>query len=179
MELSAMRYKNYVWPHNPRVYEMSFRSRISEHGYPGGTYALQYMGRGCRVFRGEGEFCGEGAYDEFTKLANTFYDPAPGLLIHPLWQPTMVYLVSLRCRETPKADFVSYAFEFWECPPDEQPEITSSAAVYTAAGGETLSRIAAVYGESTESLIAANPDLRNPSRIEAGTKITIREETVR
>lgn len=173
MELSAMRFKNYVWPHNPRIYEISYRSRVTEHGYPGGFYALQHMGRGCRVFRGEGEFCGESAYDDFTELANTFYDPTPGLLVHPLWQPTMVYLVSLTCRETPRADYVSYSFEFWECPPDEQTAKTAVKTVYTAAAGETMAQIAAKYGESADALIAANPAVRNPSRITAGTMINV------
>lgn len=173
MELSAMRFKDYVWPHNPRIYEMSYRSRVTEHGYPGGSYALEHMGRGCRVFRGEGEFYGASAYDDFTRLADTFYDPAPGLLVHPLWQPTMVYLVSLTCRETPRADHVSYTFEFWECPPEEQAVSAAANNVYTASGGETMAQIAARYGGSTDALIAANPAVRNPSRIEAGTVINI------
>ena len=83
MKLAPMRYKDYVWPHNPRVYSIDYERKMAVNKVPFGTYHLQDLGRTRRVMRGEGEFAGEGAYSQFGLLANTFYDPGPGLLIHP------------------------------------------------------------------------------------------------
>ena len=60
MTLSPMRFKDYVWPHNPRVYEIEFSRQVVSHKIPMGKYSLQNLGRSHRVLRGEGEFAGEG-----------------------------------------------------------------------------------------------------------------------
>ena len=67
MTLSPMRFKSYVWPHNPRTYEIEFRRGIVTHKVPFGAYTLQNLGRTNRVLRGEGEFCGAGAYEALAK----------------------------------------------------------------------------------------------------------------
>ena len=56
-----MRYKDYVWPHNPRVYSIDYERKMAVNKVPFGTYHLQDLGRTRRVMRGEGEFAGEGA----------------------------------------------------------------------------------------------------------------------
>ena len=114
MKLAPMRYKDYVWPHNPRVYSIDYERKMAVNKVPFGTYHLQDLGRTRRVMRGEGEFAGEGAYSQFGLLANTFYDPGPGLLIHPLWQTASAYFVELRLEQEPRPDYVRYSFAFWE-----------------------------------------------------------------
>lgn len=115
MNLSSMRYKDYVWPHNPRVYEIAWSMEVAAHRVPFGDYALQQMGRRHRVLRGEGEFGGRGAYEEFRRLAAVFREREPGVLVHPLWTTTKAYFTALRLRQEPTADYVAYSFEFWEC----------------------------------------------------------------
>lgn len=110
MKLAPMRYKDYVWPHNPRVYSIDYERKMAVNKVPFGTYHLQDLGRTRRVMRGEGEFAGEGAYSQFGLLANTFYDPGPGLLIHPLWQTASAYFVELRLEQEPRPDYVRYSF---------------------------------------------------------------------
>ena len=61
MKLAPMRFKDYVWPHNPRIYEIRYTKDIASRRVPFGLYTLQNMGRGHRVLRGEGEFSGPGA----------------------------------------------------------------------------------------------------------------------
>ena len=68
-----MRYKDYVWPHNPRVYTIEYKRTMGARKVPFGRYHLQDLGPAQRVMRGEGEFVGEGAYGEFKKLATVFY----------------------------------------------------------------------------------------------------------
>ena len=114
MILSPMRYKSYTWPHNPRVYTIDYQRVMAVHKVPFGGYQLQDLGLTRRVMKGEGEFSGEGAYDEFKKLACVFYEVGPGLLVHPLWQVANTYFAALRLEQAPRPDYVRYSFEFWE-----------------------------------------------------------------
>lgn len=114
MPLTPMRYKDYVWPHNPRTYSISYRRIVANDKIPFAHYYMQDLGLDCRVLSGEGEFSGEGAYDEFKRLASIFYSSGPGLLIHPVWQPSSAYFVALELMQEPRRDYVSYRFEFWE-----------------------------------------------------------------
>ena len=45
MTLSPMRYGDYVWPHNPKTYEIDYKRRIVCHKVPFGLYALTDMGK--------------------------------------------------------------------------------------------------------------------------------------
>ena len=66
-----------------------------------------------RVLRGEGVFAGEGAYEQFRKLAAVFQEDGPGLLVHPVWQTERARFASLQVTEEPLPDYVRYRFEFW------------------------------------------------------------------
>ena len=44
-----MRYKDYVWPHNPRVYSIDYERKMAVNKVPFGTYHLQDLGRTRRV----------------------------------------------------------------------------------------------------------------------------------
>ena len=114
MILSPMRFKNFVWPHNPRVYSITYERKLAAHKIPFGRHYLQSLGQTRRVLRGEGEFVGEGAYDTFKALANVFYEEAPGVLVHPVWMTTTAWFAGLELRQEPRRDYVAYAFEFWE-----------------------------------------------------------------
>ena len=83
MLLTPMRYKQYVWPHNPEVYEVERRRRLAVHPVPFGGCVVQDMGSSCRVLRGRGAFAGPEAYEQFRRLAAGFQEGGPGLLAHP------------------------------------------------------------------------------------------------
>ncbi len=179
MTLGPMRYKDYVWPHNPRIYEIKFSRDLVESPIPYGLYRLQSMGRRHRVLRGEGEFSGSGAYAEFKKLATVFYSNEPGVLVHPLWDSTSAYFVALELRQEPTENYVKYAFEFWECPPAgrtglSRVEEASAAKTETdpvyhiVAGDESIWDIAGNYGVSIEELAKKNPGIKNLSDIRGG-----------
>ena len=59
-----MRYKDYVWPHNPRTYTIDYERRMAAQKVPFGRYHLQDLGLTRRVMKGEGEFVGPTAYEE-------------------------------------------------------------------------------------------------------------------
>lgn len=187
MKLTPMRFKDYVWPHNPRVYEIEFRRDIVCHRVPFGLYALQNTGRPNRVMRGEGEFAGEGAYEQFKELATVFYGTEPGVLVHPLWDTTTAYFVSLEVLQEPTEDYVKYAFEFWECCSgyDEGLEEAGAAGSekaesageqqHTVQPGENIWSIAADAGLSVEELLELNQSIKNPGMLTPGFSMIMHE----
>ena len=188
-KLSPMRYKNYTWPHTPRVYEIRFERQMAVHKVPFGQYMLQAMGRTNRVLRGEGEFVGPGAYDEFKKLANLFYEETPGLLVHPVWQVANAYFVHLRLRQEPTENYVAYSFEFWEsydaysrgarliAPAASEETAPQTAADqeqwYTAVYGDCLWNIARAHGMTLQELLALNPQIKNPNLLYVGDRVRV------
>ena len=114
VRLTAMRYKDYTWPHNPEVYTVEHQRRIAVHKVPFGRCVMQDMGGTYRVLRGEGVFAGQGAYDQFRELLKVFQEAGAGPLIHPVWQTEQAWFVELTVTEKPLPDYVRYTFTFWE-----------------------------------------------------------------
>lgn len=189
MTLTPMRYKNYTWPHNPRVYSIDYERKMVVHKTPFGSYHLQDLGRTNRIMEGEGEFVGTDAYAQFGRLANVFYSSGPGLLIHPLWQTANAYFVSLRLKQEPRPDYVKYAFTFWEdnrsssglavradssSGGSKTGSTSSGKAWHRVVKGDTLWAIAKHYGISLAELIALNPQIKNPNLIRVGDEVRVR-----
>lgn len=186
MKLNPMRYKDYVWPHNPRVYTIDYERQVAVEKVPFGLYHLQDLGRTRRVMRGEGEFVGPDAYAQFGALANVFYKEGPGPLIHPLWQAANAYFVELSLKQEPRPDYVSYSFTFWEdlgiydgklklesAEPAVQP-VQDGEVVHTVVKGDTLWGIARRYGVTLDQLLGRNPDIKNPNLIWVGQEVVVK-----
>ncbi|MBP8640799.1 MAG: LysM peptidoglycan-binding domain-containing protein [Oscillospiraceae bacterium] len=173
-----MRFGDFIWPHNPKIYEIEYKRRIVCHKVPFGLYTLSDLGRDVRILRGEGEFVGENAYSEFKKLAAMFYCDKPQVLVHPIWQSSPAWFVSLKLKQEPRRDYVKYEFEFWEC--FEGYELSAKAVLksvssvsaerssverrtYTIKSGDTLWGLAKSNGLSLTALLALNPQIRNPN----------------
>lgn len=185
MNLSPMRFKQFVWPHNPRVYSTTFEREMAVNKIPMGRYHLQSLGRTCRIFRGEGEFTGQGAYDTFKQLEAVFQEESPGMLVHPVWMAVTAWFVSLKLEQEPRSDYVRYSFVFWEVAHEVRSELkvaqempassvdAAQAVWHTAVQGETLWTIAGRYEVTEERILALNPGLRNPNLISAGQKVRV------
>ena len=187
-----MRFKDYTWPHNPEVYAVERRRRLAVHPVPYGRCVIQDLGSTYRVLRGEGEFVGQGAYEEFRKLAEVFRQEGAGLLVHPVWQAEQAWFASLTVEEEPLPDYVRYRFEFWEdwngyetgltkveVVEDDSAETVETESsggedkLYIVRKGDTLWGISKKYGVTLTALIAANPQIRNPNLIYPGDEVTI------
>lgn len=182
MLLTPMRYKDYIWPHNPATYSITYQRQVAVHKVPFGRYCMQDLGQGCRIMRGQGEFAGEGAYDEFKRLATVFYGGGPGPLIHPVWQISNAYFTALTLEQEPRPDYVRYSFEFrerYDGYSEQLEQLTGgtdsapSPVVHAVSGGETLWGIAQSYHVSLEQLLAANPGIKNPNLIRIGEQVVI------
>ena len=183
-----MRFKDYIWPHNPKIYTIDYERVMACSKVPFGLYHLQDLGRTCRVMRGEGEFSGPDAYAQFGALANVFYSEGAGVLIHPLWQAASAYFVELRLKQEPRPDYVSYTFTFWEDLNYYDAALKKEESAGTASGkadesgathvhkvvqGDTLWAIAKRYGITLDELLKKNPQIRNPNLIRVGQEVRI------
>jgi len=191
MILAPMRFKNFVWPHNPRVYSIAFQRKLAVHKIPFGLHYLQSLGQTRRVLRGEGEFVGERAYDTFKALATVFYEETPGVLVHPVWMTTTAWFAALELRQMPRRDYVAYSFEFWEVEGGAgtptlatrpiqssgnaaaQTEETAQAQYHTVARGDTLWELSRRYGVALNRIVELNPSIRNPNLIYPGQRVRI------
>lgn len=192
MILAPMRFKSFVWPHNPRVYSITFERKLATHKIPFGLHYLQSLGQTRRVLRGEGEFVGEKAYDTFKKLAVVFYEETPGVLVHPVWMTTTAWFAGLELRQAPRRDYVAYSFEFWEVEggagqtklttravavsggdAGEAVAETGEAQYHTVVRGDTLWELSKRYGVALSRIIELNPSIRNPNLIYPGQKVRV------
>ena len=181
MRLAPMRYKDYVWPHNPETYTITFRRSVAAAKVPFGRCVMQDVGQSYRVMEGEGVFAGEGAYDQFKRLAAVFYGGGAGLLVHPVWQASQAYFVLLKLMQQPLEDYVRYRFAFWEANAAGTSLIrvggaaaqTTARGTYTVRQGDTLWGIARENGATLTALLRANPQIRNPNEIAAGERVTL------
>ncbi|MEG1878412.1 MAG: LysM peptidoglycan-binding domain-containing protein [Pseudoflavonifractor sp.] len=191
-KLARMKYKEFEWEHNPRTYTIDYAREMAVNKLPFGQFVLQDLGPTRRMMRGEGEFTGEGAYKKFKDLASVFYSRGPGTLVHPVWQVAQAYFVALSLREEPRADYVSYRFEFWECFEEFNGGLKpvtaanagdssgapqgggASAQFYTVVQGDCLWNIARRHGIAFGEIIRLNPQLKTPSLIHPGERVRLR-----
>jgi len=184
MKLSPMRFKQFIWPHNPRVYSTLCQRNMAVSKIPLGGYHLQNLGQTCRVFRGEGEFTGVGAYDTYKELEAVFREESAGILVHPVWLAVRAWFVSLKLEQEPRSDYVRYSFEFWEA--SDTGETTGETQRLQSVGvemreerwhtmgqGETLWLVARQYGLTEEQILALNPAVSNPNLVAAGQEVRV------
>ena len=70
MNLSPMRFKSFIWPHNPKTYTITFERQMAVHKIPFGRHYLQSLGQTRRVLRGDLLFflCKISDLDRFSDL---------------------------------------------------------------------------------------------------------------
>lgn len=191
MNLSPLKYKGYTWPTNPARYSIRFEKNTAIHHYPyTNINEVDDTGMKPREVSGEGEFVGEGAYDEFKKLASIFYSRGPGVLIHPIWQIQQAIFIRLELEQEPTPNYVKYSFGFIEHTPEvkvsevketsgsnssdkAKPKVKSSPKIHTVKSGDTMWAIAKRNNISLKQLIDKNPQIKNPNLIYPGNKISL------
>ena len=172
--LSAMRFKSFVWPHNPRDFRVVWQRRVTVLDAPGGRYFLQEIGKTCRTFQGVGEFCGPDAYKQLKQLARVFREDGPGLLVHPLWESRMVYFTRLELTQEPRQDYVAYTMSFIEVRGKEDDDLPLGGAVYlTVNPNDTAWSIAQRYSMEIEMLLKLNPSISNPNLLKSGQEVRV------
>lgn len=173
--MELMRYKDFVWPRNPKRLRLTQQRELSELRLLGGGSVVQDLGRSRRVAQGEGELCGDAYWSEWEALSRLYQQEGTGLLTLPGCAPFFARFASLELVEEPFFHLIRYSFAFWEdgaaAPAAATPE--AGAAYHTTAPEETLWSIAAAYRTTVDRLLACNPDVRRPDQLEPGRAVRL------
>lgn len=178
--LSSMKYKDFVWPNNPKTFEAELNRSLRSFKYPFSGFEVQDLGPQYRIFKGEGEFIGPDAYDSFRRLAASFSEGGSGWLEHPVWPPVKVYFSKLRMKEEPKCDYLSYSFEFIECSSDtsltgytEGSFDPSKSRYISALENDSFAAIAERCSVTQAALRLHNPQIASGATLEKGQLVRV------
>lgn len=114
MHLPPIRFKDFVFPHNPETLEIISTRNFRELRLPFLGVEYQDMGSMGRIVRGEGAFVGGDAYETYTKLETLYCDGGFGRLSLPHTTPFDAYFFSLTLKGGACPGWVGYSFEFRE-----------------------------------------------------------------
>ena len=104
------------------------------------------MGLQNKIIRGEGEFTGPDAYENFRKLAALFEENKGGKLVHPVWPTMRAYFDAM--------DDFDY---------DDPAASLPGLKRYTmAVEGDTLRILAAKFNVTVEQMCSMNPTVAGP-----------------
>ena len=78
-----MRFKDFVFPHEPTRLEVGVKNRLGVGHCPGYGPVIQELGVQQRVITGEGAFFGADAPEQYRRLEELFFQQTPGRLVLP------------------------------------------------------------------------------------------------
>lgn len=174
MNSNVMKYKNFVWPHNPSTIDISVTRDLKEAKIPFKGSSIQDFGQEKRIVSGRGQFFGYDCMAQFENLFLVFKQGGAGYLSLPDIGSFLALFKDLKLTGNSMPNVVNYSFEFWE-------ELTARAIgadlqdnFYTALEGDTLWSIAAKFDVSIDTLLALNPTVKSPNQLNAGEKVRLR-----
>ena len=112
--MAAMRYKSYVFPHNPARLEVEGKALVAGAHCPGYGPVYQHLGTAQRVITGEGSFFGPGAQGDYAALGQVFFQAGPGMLFLPAMTPVRAFFTRLAYLGQGDGEIIRYAFQFVE-----------------------------------------------------------------
>ena len=112
--MTQMRYKDYVFAHNPARIEVENRAQLAVGVCPGLGVSVQHLGQGQRRVTGGGFFFGKDAMAQFRRLQAVFQQRGAGLLCLPDMPAIRACFASLTMVGEGAGDIIEYAFEFIE-----------------------------------------------------------------
>ena len=174
MNSDVMKYKNFVWPHNPSTIDITVARDLKEAKIPFKGSFVQDYDKEKRIVSGEGQFFGEDCVAQFENLFLTFKQGDAGYLSLPGMDSFLALFKDLKLIGNSIPNVVNYRFEFWE---DLSPNATGldfQADFYTVSEGDTLWSIAAKFDVSIDTLLALNPTVKSPNQLNAGEKVRLR-----
>ncbi len=174
MNLDVMKYKNFVWPHNPSTIDITVARDLKEAKIPFKGSVIQDFGREKRIVSGRGQFFGEDCMAQFENLFLVFKQGGAGYLSLPGMDAFLVLFKDLKLIGNSIPNVVNYSFEFWEDSSSTATEADFQADFYTALEGDTLWSIAANFDVSIDTLLALNPTVKRPNQLNASEKVRLR-----
>ena len=148
MNLAPMRYKDYVWPHNPETYTISFQRKVAVAKVPFGRYGMQDLGMSYRV-----------AYFVSLEL---------------MQQPLEDYVrYRFAFWETSPLDTALIRVDGGEKGGASVGAKPGDGTYYTVKRGDTLWGIARAHSVTLTALLKLNRQIKNPNRIAVGERVKL------
>lgn len=174
MNLIPMKYKNYIWPHNPSELKISSIKNLKEFIRPFYGSVFQDFGREKRIITGRGEFYGENCLEQFDELFSIFKSNDSGLLCIPNMSPFVAEFKSFEMDVQNKPNIIGYSFEFWEDMSDIFKDDYRLNETHKVEEGETLWDIAYIYNISINDLLKINKNIKNPNDLSTIKVVTLK-----
>ena len=172
--LTAMSFKDYVWPRNPETVTVSRSKNVGSYRIPYAGNTLQDLGGGSRSVKGSGVFTGSGCAGEFQRLAAVFSAEGPGQLLLPGMTPFPAVFSSLTRKGDARPDRIGYGFEFLEDGASPEDESVVTVRGRRMCGPEdTLFSIAAECGSDVDTLLTLNPEIEWPNDPGEGMEVLL------
>ena len=109
-----MRYKEFLFPHNPRRIHIEAGARTAVLHCPFVGAAVQHLGMSPRVITGEGQFFGPRALADYQRLEAVFAQPGSGSLSLPGLPPFQAFFTRLALTCEGDGQIIGYSFIFTE-----------------------------------------------------------------
>lgn len=174
MNLNVMKFKNYVWPHNPSTINVSVKRDLKEVMIPFKGSAIQDYGREKRIVSGSGQFFGDDCIEQFDSLFFVFKQGGRGYLSLPGMDSFLAVFKELKLVGNSMPNVLTYSFEFWEELPSDIADLSLHEDFYTVLEGDTLWSIAAKLEIPVETLLALNTNIKSPNQLVPGKKVRLR-----
>ncbi len=174
MNSDVMKYKNFVWLHNPSTIDITVARDLKEAKIPFKGSVIQDFGREKRIVSGSGQFFGEDCMAQFESLFLVFKQGGAGYLSLPGIDSFLALFKDLKLIGNSMPNVVNYSFEFWEDLSSTATKLDFQADFYTALEGDTIWSIAANFELSIDTLMALNPSVKSPNQLNAGEKVRLR-----
>lgn len=171
MILAKMRYKGYVWNHNPETLKVTTEQKLIEQTIPQGKETIQDFGVKSRVISGSGQLFGEDCLYQYEKLLELQNESGSGILSLPDTKPFYAYFKSIELACDPAPDIITYNFQFIE---DLTRKAEKIQGIYhTLTYGQTLWDVSYIYSVSMEDLLELNPDIKRVDELVIGDKVRV------
>ena len=174
MNLNVMKFKNYVWPHNPSKINVSVKRDLKEVMIPFKGSVIQDYGREKRIVSGSGQFFGDDCIEQFDSLFFVFKQGGRGYLSLPGMDSFLAVFKELKLVGNSMPNVLTYNFEFWEELTSDMTDLDLREDFYTVLDGDTLWSIAVKVEIPVETLLALNTNIKSPNQLVPGEKVRLR-----
>jgi hypothetical protein len=171
--VEPMKYKDFIWPQNPKRLQVSRKRELREFSLLGGGSVVQDLGLLRRVAEGEGELWGDDCVEQFGKLWELFRQEGAGLLSLPGYDPFYAHFAALERKDEPFTGLIRYSFRFWEDGAAAPSSSSRADGSHTVSPGETLWTVAALHHTTVDALLRRNPGIIRPDRLSPGKRVML------
>lgn len=166
-----MRFKDFIFPSNPSVFEISSSTNIAVRSVYHGNSDVQSVSLNPIKVNGNGEFFGDEAEESCQYLMHMLRTKESGALLLPSGSGFNAYLNKFTFFKNAQKNSISYTFEFTEnCSSKKE---LRELCFTVCKNGENAFDIAGRCNVSVDDIMKYN-DLKTPFDIKEGEKVVIR-----